>query len=104
MQWCHARLAHGRPWAPSPRRRLGITSGGPRHFGCQGASALKTNPAIAQLAEHLTVDSAVIKWSLVRFRVAGLLAAAASTTLAYAAAALAAWVLAVGGKVGHTGD
>ena len=28
-------------------------------------------PAIAQLVEHLTVDSADIRWSLVRFRVAG---------------------------------
>ena len=28
-------------------------------------------PAIAQLAEHLTVDLADIRWSLVRFRVAG---------------------------------
>ena len=28
-------------------------------------------PAIAQLVEHLTVDSAGIRWSLVRFRVAG---------------------------------
>ena len=30
-----------------------------------------TIPAIAQLVEHLTVDSADIRWSLVRFRVAG---------------------------------
>ena len=29
------------------------------------------SPAIAQLVEHLTVDSADIRWSLVRFRVAG---------------------------------
>ena len=28
-------------------------------------------PAIAQLVEHLTVDAADIRWSLVRFRVAG---------------------------------
>ena len=28
-------------------------------------------PAIAQLVEHLTVDSAEIRWSLARFRVAG---------------------------------
>ena len=28
-------------------------------------------PAIAQLVEHLTVDPAAIRWSLVRFRVAG---------------------------------
>ena len=28
-------------------------------------------PAIAQLVEHLTVELAEIKWSLVRFRVAG---------------------------------
>ena len=28
-------------------------------------------PAIAQLAEHLTETHAVIRWSLVRFRVAG---------------------------------
>ena len=31
----------------------------------------KYTPAIAQLVEHLTVDSAEIRWSLVRFRVAG---------------------------------
>jgi hypothetical protein len=30
-----------------------------------------STPAIAQLVEHLTVDSADIRWSLVRFRVAG---------------------------------
>ena len=30
-------------------------------------------PAIAQLVEHLTVDCAEIRWSLARFRVAGLL-------------------------------
>ena len=30
-----------------------------------------TTPAIAQLVEHLTVDAADIRWSLVRFRVAG---------------------------------
>ena len=29
-------------------------------------------PAIAQLVEHLTVDCAEIRWSLARFRVAGL--------------------------------
>ena len=31
----------------------------------------RATPAIAQLVEHLTVDSAEIRWSLVRFRVAG---------------------------------
>ena len=31
----------------------------------------KILPAIAQLVEHLTVDAADIRWSLVRFRVAG---------------------------------
>ena len=31
-------------------------------------------PAIAQLVEHLTVDAADIRWSLVRFRVAGFVA------------------------------
>ena len=31
-------------------------------------------PAIAQLVEHLTVDAADIRWSLVRFRVAGFIA------------------------------
>ena len=30
-------------------------------------------PAVAQLVEHLTVDCAEIRWSLARFRVAGLL-------------------------------
>ena len=30
-----------------------------------------SSPAIAQLVEHLTVDPADIRWSLVRFRVAG---------------------------------
>ena len=29
-------------------------------------------PAIAQLVEHLTVEFAEVRWSLVRFRVAGL--------------------------------
>ena len=33
-----------------------------------------TTPAIAQLAEHLTVEHAAIRWSLVRFRVAGFFA------------------------------
>ena len=28
-------------------------------------------PAIAQLVEHLTVTAAAIRWSLIRFRVAG---------------------------------
>ena len=37
------------------------------------ASYESTTPAIAQLVEHLTVDAADIRWSLVRFRVAGFL-------------------------------
>ena len=36
-----------------------------RHYG------MHNQPAIAQLAEHLTVAMAGIRWSLVRFRVAG---------------------------------
>ena len=32
----------------------------------------ETKPAIAQLVEHLTVEIADIRWSLARFRVAGL--------------------------------
>ena len=38
-------------------------------------------PAIAQLVQHLTVDFAEIRWSLARFRVAGLLATGLGTVL-----------------------
>ena len=40
----------------------------------EGKRYLTPTPAIAQLVEHLTVDSADIRWSLVRFRVAGFIA------------------------------
>ena len=43
----------------------------PAHLAAQRSSAAVT-PAIAQLVEHLTVDFAGIRGSLVRFRVAGL--------------------------------
>ena len=39
-------------------------------FPCQRIA--RNKPAIAQLVEHLTVELAAIRWSLVRFRVAGL--------------------------------
>ena len=38
----------------------------------EGDSMVGVKPAIAQLAEPLTVDLAEIRWSLVRFREAGL--------------------------------
>ena len=38
----------------------------------EGDSMVGVKPAIAQLVEHLTVDLAEIRWSLVRFREAGL--------------------------------
>ena len=47
-------------------------------------AALDTKPAIAQLVEHLTVDYADIRWSLVRFRVAGTLARTSLRVLASA--------------------
>ena len=43
------------------------------HVPVLAAPPRNTNPAIAQLVEHLTVDPAAIRWSLVRFRVAGFL-------------------------------
>ena len=39
---------------------------------CWGDSMVGVKPAIAQLVEHLTVELAEIRWSLVRFQVAGL--------------------------------
>ena len=50
------------PATPRPDRRHNASKRSP------------TTPAIAQLAEHLTVEHAAIRWSLVRFRVAGFLA------------------------------
>ena len=41
----------------------------PRQAAC---SMVGIKPAIAQLAEHLTVELGEIRWSLVRFWVAGL--------------------------------
>ena len=38
-----------------------------------GSITMSFKPAIAQLVEHLTVEKAAIRWSLVRFRVAGFL-------------------------------
>ena len=41
---------------------------------CQWLRVIKiTRPAIAQLVEHLTLNCAAIRWSLVRFRMAGFL-------------------------------
>ena len=43
-----------------------------QHVQCMlRGSLVGVKPAIAQLVEHLTVELAEIRWSLVRFRVAG---------------------------------
>ena len=43
-----------------------------QHVQCMlRGSMVGVKPAIAQLVEHLTVELAESRWSLVRFRVAG---------------------------------
>ena len=64
----------------SPRRLLSLrAAGGSQRGGVRSPAQqlhiqgffVEDKPAIAQLAEHLTVECAAIRWSLVRFRVAG---------------------------------
>ena len=66
------------------RARVCLCKGGEVTLPQNSQAALDTKPAIAQLVEHLTVDYADIRWSLVRFRVAGALARTSLRVLASA--------------------